>query len=538
MREMTQVPLRYRLGNLPLPLGEDDGALRRLVARRLGVRSDDLLSIAVVKRSLDARKKGHPRWLVSVEVALAAALPSLPPEVSPAPAPEPPPALARAPSLPPIIVGAGPAGLFCAWALHERGVRSVIVDRGRTVGPRRRDVAELMRTGTLEPESNMYFGEGGAGAFTDGKLATRVHHPAIRSVVALFARFGGAPHLVADAKPHVGSDVLPRAVAAMREELVRGGCEFVWEARVSDLLVEAGHVRGVQLADGRQLSSDRVVLAPGNSARDLFELFARRGWPIEAKPFAAGFRVEHPQPLVDRIQYGREGRAHGLPAADYRLADNPLVGGAPRGTFSFCMCPGGVVVPTPTEPGLQCTNGMSNSHRSSAWANAGLVVSVGPADFAAEGFDGPLAGLAWQRKWERTAFELGGGGYRAPSQRLASWLGRKAGGELPRSSYRPGAAQADLDQLYPPTVREALRAALRTFDRRMRGFVTDEAILLGVETRTSSPCRLVRGEDLHSTALRGLYPCGEGAGYAGGITSSAIDGIRVAEAIAAELGPA
>jgi uncharacterized FAD-dependent dehydrogenase len=535
---MTRIPARYRIANLSLLLGEPDSVLAQKAAERLGVGSSDILAMAVVKRSLDARKKGRPRWLISVDATLDGALPSVPIDVAVAPAPEPPPPLARAPATPPVIVGAGPAGLFCAWALLERGIRSVIVDRGRTVHPRRRDVAELMRGGGLDPESNMYFGEGGAGAFTDGKLATGVHHPAVRGIVGLFARFGGVPRLVEEAKPHVGTDVLPGAVAAMRAELERGGCVFHWEARVTDLLVEAGRVRGLLLADGRELHADRVILAPGNSARDLFELFARRGWPVEAKPFAAGFRVEHPQPLIDRIQYGYAGRVPGLPAADYRLADNPRVGGAERGTFSFCMCPGGVVVPTPTEPGLQCTNGMSNSHRSSAWANAGLVVAVSPADFAAEGFEGPLAGLAWQRKWERRAFELGGGGYRAPVQRLDAWLARRPGAPPPRTSYHPGVAQADLDSLYPEAVRAALRAALRTFDRRMRGFVTEEALLLGVETRTSSPCRLLRGEDLQSPGLAGLYPCGEGAGYAGGITSSAVDGVRVAEAIAAELGPA
>jgi uncharacterized FAD-dependent dehydrogenase len=535
---MTRFPVRYRVANLVLRPGEPDEPLLRLAAERLGVGLDDTSSLVVLRRSLDARKKGRVRWLVSVEVALSDPLPSLPPDVTLAPAPEPDPPRAREPALPPVIVGAGPAGLFCAWALLERGVRSVILDRGRLVGPRRRDVAALMRGGQLDPESNMYFGEGGAGAFTDGKLGTRIHHPAVRRVVELFARFAGAPRVAEDAKPHVGTDVLPRAITAMREALERGGCTFSWEARVSDLLVEDGRIRGLELADGRHVAADRVVLAPGNSARDLFELFARRGWPIEAMPFAAGFRVEHPQALIDRIQYGPAGRGTGLPAADYRLADEPRVGGAPRGTFSFCMCPGGVVVPTPTEPGLQCTNGMSSSHRSSPWANAGLVVQVGPADFAAEGFGGPLAGLEWQRKWERAAYELGGGGYRAPAQRLASWRARRPGATLPRSSYRPGVVQADLDLVYPAAVGGALRAAVATFDRRMRGFLTDEALLIGVETRTSSPCRLVRGSDLQSTGLRGLHPCGEGAGYAGGITSSAVDGFRVAEAIAAELGPA
>jgi uncharacterized FAD-dependent dehydrogenase len=303
-----------------------------------------------------------------------------------------------------------------------------------------------------------------------------------------------------------------------------------------DLDVAGGAVRGVILADGTTVPCDRLVLAPGNSARELYELFAARGWPIEAKPFAAGFRVEHPQALIDRIQYGRDAGRPGLPPADYRLADNPRVGGHPRGVFSFCMCPGGVVVPTPTEPGLQVTNGMSNAARSSPFANAGLVSAVGPEDFAREGFTGPLAGLAWQRHWERAAFELAGGGYLAPAQRLADWMAGRPGAPPGRTSYRPGAAHADLARLYPPQVQEALRAAVRGFDRRMRGFATGDALLLGVETRTSAPCRLVRGDDLRSPGLEGLYPAGEGAGYAGGIVSSAVDGLRVAEAICRELG--
>jgi uncharacterized FAD-dependent dehydrogenase len=280
-----------------------------------------------------------------------------------------------------------------------------------------------------------------------------------------------------------------------------------------------------------------LVLAPGNSAREIYELFARRGWAIEAKPFAVGFRAEHPQPLIDRIQYGMDERPPQLPPADYKLADNPRIDGQTRGVFSFCMCPGGVVVPTPTEPGMQCTNGMSNSHRSSSLANAGLVVSVGPPDFAKEGFEGPLSGLAWQRKWERAAFDLGGGGYLAPAQRLSAYRSRKRGAPPGRSSYHPGLTPADLGQLYPAAVKEALLAGLESFGKRMRGYLTDEALLIGVETRTSAPCRLLRGEDLQALGLSGLYPAGEGAGYAGGIVSSAVDGLRVAEAICAGLGP-
>jgi uncharacterized FAD-dependent dehydrogenase len=530
--------MRYRIQNIPLHLQEDEAVLVRRAADRLGVSPRALHGALVVRRSLDARKKGHPLWLVNVEVDLDGALRAVPDGVVPAPEPEPAPAPARRPEVTPIVLGAGPAGLFCAWALLERGVPSIVVDRGKLVGPRRRDVATLMRDGSLDPESNMNFGEGGAGAYTDGKLGTRIHHPAVRTVVELFARYGRVARILEEGKPHVGSDLLPAAISAMREALERGGCTFMWGARAVDLELSDGRFRGLRLADGRTIESDRLVLAPGNSARELFELFAARGWPIEAKAFAAGFRVEHPQPLIDRIQYGMETRHPRLPPADYRLADNPRVAGTARGVFSFCMCPGGVVVPTPTEAGLQCTNGMSNSRRSSPLANAGLVVAVSPADFAAEGFDGPLAGLAWQRRWEAAAFELGGGGYRAPAQRLAAYLAGAPGRPPGRTSYRPGVTPADLSGLYPQAMRDALRAAVRTFDRRMRGFVTDEAVLFGVETRTSSPCRLVRGEDFQSPALRGVYPCGEGAGYAGGIVSSAVDGLRIAGAICDELGPA
>jgi len=530
--------MRVRVQNLPQWLDEDESRLLERAAEKLGVSPGALSDVAVLRKSLDARKKGHARWLVNLEVTVEGALRALPADVTVAPAPDPAPTRVRAPGARPVILGAGPAGLFCAWGLMERGVASVVVDRGRKVGPRRRDVAKLMRSGELDPESNMNFGEGGAGAYTDGKLGTRIHHPAVRKVVELFARFGGVARILAEGKPHVGSDLLPGAISAMVEELEKGGCTFLWEARAVDLELREGHFSGLRLADGRTVDSDRLVLAPGNSARELFELFAERGWPLEAKPFAVGFRAEHPQPLIDRIQYGGEARHPRLPPADYKLADNPRIGGAPRGVFSFCMCPGGVVVPTPTEPGMQCTNGMSNSHRSSPFANAGIVVAVSPADYAAEGFDGPLAGLAWQRKWERAAYALGGGGFVAPAQRLSAYLAGKPGAAPGKTSYRPGVVQADLSLLFPPQVKEALQAGLRGFEKRMRGFVTDDALLVGVETRTSSPCRVVRGDDLQSPTLRGVYPAGEGAGYAGGIVSSAVDGLRVAEAICGELGPA
>ena len=527
--------MRYHVLNVPHWLDEDEPKLLQRVADRLRVAPASLKGVIVIRRSLDARKKGHLRWLVNVEVEVEGSLRAGLVDVQPAPAPEPPPARLRAPELPPVILGAGPAGLFCAHTLLERGVRSVVVDRGKLVVPRRVDVAKLMRSGQLDTESNMNFGEGGAGAYTDGKLGTRIHHPAVRKVVELFAHYGGVTRILAEGKPHVGSDLLPGAVSAMREDLERGGCEFQWNARAVDVDVRDGRVRALLLADGRALPCDRLVLAPGNSARELFELFAARSWPIQAKPFAVGFRAEHPQALIDDIQYGPSAGHPALPPADYRLADNPKVDGSTRGVFSFCMCPGGVVVPTPTEPGLLCTNGMSNSRRSARLANAGIVVAVGPGDFEAQGFTGPLAGLAWQRFWEERAFELGGGAYRAPAQRMMDFLDGR-GGECPKaSSYAPGLTHADLQLLYPPQIRAALRAGLRSFGRRMRGYVSNDAVLIGVESRTSSPCRLVRGEDYQSLGIAGLYPAGEGAGYAGGIVSSAIDGLRVAEAIAREL---
>jgi uncharacterized protein len=530
--------VRYRVLNIPLWVGDEDSVLTQRAAQRLRVPEAALVGMTVIRRSLDARKKGHPRWLVNLEVELAEAVEDGLAEVELAPIPEPPPPKVRPPRLPPVIVGAGPAGLFCAQALLERGVRSIVIERGKLVAPRRVDVARLMRSGELDPNSNMNFGEGGAGAYTDGKLGTRIHHPGVRKVVELFAHYGGVARILSEGKPHVGSDLLPGAVSAMREDLERAGCEFLFGARAVDLELGLGRVRSVLLSDGRSVPCDRVVIAPGNSARELFELFVARGWPIEAKPFAVGFRVEHPQALIDHIQYGSAAGRSGLPPADYRLADNPKIEGTTRGVFSFCMCPGGVVVPTPTEPEQQCTNGMSNSHRSSPFANAGLVVAVGMSDFEAAGHHGPLAGLAWQRDWERRAYALGGGRFQAPAQRITDYLSGRLGKPPGRSSYAPGLAHADLGVLFPSAVKSALVAGLKGFERRMHGYLTSEAVLVGVETRTSSPCRLVRDpSSLKSPGLGGVYPAGEGAGYAGGIVSSAVDGLRVAEAICSELEP-
>lgn len=527
---------RLRVGNVVRYLNEPWSVLDRRVAQRLGVTSGDLARVRVVRSVLDARNKASLRYVCSVEVELDGQLEALPPDavrVEQAPdAPGP----VREPAQRPIIVGTGPAGLFCALGLLERGVRSVLLERGRPVDVRRKDVARLMRDGTLDPESNMNFGEGGAGAYTDGKLSTRVNHPLVRKVIETFARLGAPESILVEGKPHVGSDLLPGTVARLREELLRGGCQLRFQARVDDLVYSDGRVGGVRLSDQEIVESDRVVLAPGNSARELYERFAADGKvAIEAKPFALGFRAEHPQALINEIQYGRSAQNPELPPADYKLAENLDAGDDVRGVYSFCMCPGGVVVPTPTEPGLLCTNGMSNSRRSSKLANAGIVVSVSAADFSRAGFAGPLAGLAFQRHWERAAYELGGGSYRAPAQSIPDYLAGRLGRAPGRTSYHPGITHADLGRLFPAELTAALKAALRRFERKMKGFGSGEGLLLGIESRTSAPVRITRGDDLQSISLRGLYPAGEGCGYAGGIVSSALDGLRIAEHICREL---
>lgn len=530
----------YRVNNLALWLDEPETILGKRAAEKLGVPAGDLASVRVVRSVLDARKKNSPRYIHTVEVELAPGRfpTTLPPDVSEveaAPLPSKP--VTRVPDQRPIIIGMGPAGLFCALELAQRGVKSILLDRGRDVIQRRKDVAQLMRDGTLMPESNMSFGEGGAGAYTDGKLSTRINHPSVRKVIETFAKYGAPDRILVQGKPHIGSDLLPLAVEKMRKDLEALGVEVRFETRVDELLSRDGAITGVRLADGSELHSDRVVLVPGNSARELFEKFAadERVF-IEPKPFALGFRAEHPQPLINAIQYGDKVASHPkLPPADYKLAENLAVDGDVRGVYSFCMCPGGIVVPTPTEHGMQCTNGMSNSHRNARYANAGVVVSVSVEDYAREGFTGPLAGIAFQRHWETKAYELGGGKFFAPAQSIPDYLAGRVKHEPKGTTYRPGLARTDLNQLFPAWLTASLKQALKAFDRRMKGFITDEGTLIGIEARTSTPLRITRNEQLQSVSMKGLYPGGEGAGYAGGIVSSGIDGLRIADQICSEL---
>jgi hypothetical protein len=485
----------------------------------------------VLRKSLDARK-GFPLGY-RMQVALSRAG-----EADLAPQEErlPPPARARR-GLRVVVVGSGPAGAFAALRLAQAGAEVTVVEQGKAVQPRRRDLALLTR-GELVPSSNYCFGEGGAGTFSDGKLYTRTKdRRAVREVLLALCEHGADGGIAVESRPHIGSNRLPKVLTSLREDLMGRGVSYLFEEAVVDLLVRGGRAVGVRCASGREVEGEAVVLAVGHSARPIYEVLWQRGVAMTPKAFAVGARVEHPQPLIDRIQYGGAAGHPALPAAFYQVSATC----AGRGVYSFCMCPGGWLVPSSTEPGGLCTNGMSLKRRDSPLANAALVVSVEPRDFTWPG-EGtgllvpaghPLSGVAFQRRLEERAFAAGGGGFVAPAQRLQDFVAGRASGAALRTTYRPGVVPADLSRLLPPFVVGPLREAVRRFGRSLPGFLSAEAQLVGVETRTSAPVRIERDGGLMSPTLAGLYPCGEGAGHAGGIVSAAIDGLRVADAILA-----
>jgi uncharacterized FAD-dependent dehydrogenase len=428
-----------------------------------------------------------------------------------------------------VVVGSGPAGTWAALRLAEAGVAPTILEQGKPVQPRRHDLAALTR-GRLEPRSNYCFGEGGAGTYSDGKLYTRSKdREGVAAVIADLVRFGAPAEIAVESRPHVGSNRLPKVLTAVREHLARAGVAYRFEAEVSGLRVERGRVRAVVLAGGDEVPADVVVLAVGHSARAFYAWAGGAGLALERKGIAVGVRLEHPQPLIDRLQYGEAAGHPRLPAAFYELATE----GEGRGVYSFCMCPGGWIVPAATEPDGVVVNGMSLSRRDSPYANAGFVVAVEPGDYGPAAA-GPLAGVEFQRAIERAAFAAGGGGFRAPAQRLGDFLAGRPSAEVGGSSYRPGTAPGDLGRVLPPFVATALRAGLRRLGERLPAFLHADALLVGVETRTSAPVRFARdAETLVALGLEGLYPVGEGAGYAGGIVSAALDGARAAERILA-----
>lgn len=498
----------------------DASLVREAAAKAAGLAVTRVVTARIQKRSIDARSK-HPlvrlRVLVSDEERPEEVPPLLLPDVHHA--------------APVVIVGCGPAGLFAALRLIERGSRPILLERGKDVRARRRDLAAINREHVVDPDSNYCFGEGGAGTYSDGKLYTRSHKRGdIAGVLRTFVHFGASPDILVDAHPHIGTNKLPLIITAMREAIQAAGGEVHFEARVDDLLIEGSSIRGVRTLDGRTFLADAVVLATGHSARDIFELLFAKGIRIERKDFALGVRIEHPQAVVDAAMYHCATRDPYLPPASYSLVQQ--VEGL--GVYSFCMCPGGIIAPCATAPGEVVTNGWSPSKRNNPFANSGIVVGLSAKELThGPTGDHPLASMWYQRDVEQRAWKAGGQRQSAPAQRLVDFLDGRSSQDLPACSYQPGIVPATLDAVLPKEVTGRLRGGLKAFGGKIRGFRTNEAVLVAVESRTSSPVRIPRDKDsLEHVEVAGLYPCGEGAGHAGGIVSAAMDGQRVADRIA------
>ncbi len=535
-----------RLTELKLPLDHPEDALPALIVKTLGIQPAELLRHSIYKRSYDARKQ---KLLLVYIADVALASPELEasllqqfeanPHIRPAPD-QSYHLVARvdnAPAVRPVVVGFGPCGIFAALLLAQMGFKPIVLERGKKVRERTKDTWGLWRKGVLNPESNVQFGEGGAGTFSDGKLWSQIKDPRFlgRKVMLEFVKAGAPEEILLVSKPHIGTFKLVKVVEHMREQITALGGEIRFQQRVSDVLIEDGHIRGLtvqNLQDGSsyELRADHVVLALGHSARDTFAMLHERGVYMEAKPFSVGFRIEHPQGLIDRARLGQHAGHPLLGAADYKLVHHAANG---RSVYSFCMCPGGTVVAATSEVGRVVTNGMSQYSRNERNANAGIVVGITPADYPG----GPLAGITFQRQLESHAFTLGGGGYVAPGQLVGDFVAGQASTQLGsvEPSYKPGVLMTDLASALPDYAITAMREALPAFGKKIKGFDMFDAVLTGVETRTSSPLRITRGDDFQSLNVRGLYPAGEGASYAGGILSAGVDGIEVAEAVALDL---
>ncbi len=523
-----------QISGIPLPLDGTTEELARAAARMLGISSRQLRSFAITRKSIDARKKSNIHYVCTVTLAADAEADLVSKAASRhislvAPAAYTFPPVRRASALPPVVVGMGPAGLFAALFLARAGIPCILLERGQPVEQREKDIASFWRGGSLSEASNVQFGEGGAGTFSDGKLTTGTHDPRIATVLRTLVAAGAPEDILWQHKPHIGSDLLRGMVARIRKELRARGCDIRFGHRLDGVTLRGGVLTGITVNGSGgtyPLPADTVVLAPGHSARETVRMLFDAGVPMQAKPFAIGVRIEHLQADISAAQYGAAW--HKLPAADYKLACHLPNG---RSAFTFCVCPGGQVVAAASERGHLVTNGMSLRARDGANCNGGFLVGVSPADFPTAH---PLAGIAFQRQWERAAFRLGGGNYAAPVQRVEDFLqGRPSRRMGVSPTYLPGVTPCDLSECLPPFVAETLRGALPLFGQTPKNSDPAAALPTGWETRASSPVRIQRDETLQST-VRGIYPCGEGAGYAGGIVSAAVDGIRAAEAIAGQ----
>ncbi len=509
---------------LPLEISEDETARRKAAANALKIDPSRVTGTRLRKHSIDARQRAIKVQL-RLDVGIDQPLPEEPRPIWSAP-----PLAANARTV--VIIGGGPAGMFAALRCLELGAKPILLERGKDASARRFDLAPILREGRVIEDSNYCFGEGGAGTFSDGKLYTRAtKRGPVARVYEILVAHGAPERILTDAHPHIGSNLLPNVVKAIRHSILDAGGEVHFQHKVTELVVENQRIRSVVTANGKEFAGDAVILATGHSARDIYHLLHAKGILLEAKPFAIGFRIEHPQPFIDQAQYHLDpakGRPRLLPAASYRLATKI----DDRGVHSFCMCPGGFIVPAATENDEVVVNGMSLSRRDSPFANSGMVTTIEPEDVAhLQREHGVLAGLAFQKQLEQSAKLAGGGGQTAPAQRVSDYLKGRLSSSLPETSYFPGTRSAPLDELLPHAITDRMREGLLLFNRRIRGYTSHEALLLGFETRTSSPVRIPRDEaTLQHPQVSRLFPCGEGAGYAGGIVSAALDGLRIADA--------
>ena len=500
----------------------DESIIKTQIAAECGVKPERISGYAIQKRSIDARSR-QARIIIQAQVFIdeqTEEAPTFDPQLQ---------NVSGAPHI--VIIGAGPAGLFAALRLITLGYKPIILERGKDVRTRRRDLAAMNKEGIVNPESNYCFGEGGAGTYSDGKLYTRsTKRGNVQRILQLFHHFGAEANILFDAHPHIGTNKLPQIITAMRQQIMDCGGEVLFETKLTDILLNGDKIIGIKTATGDTIDCTSVILATGHSARDIFTLLHSKNILVECKPFALGVRIEHPQLIIDQSQYHCNVRDPYLPPASYSLVAQENG----RGVFSFCMCPGGIIAPAATAIGEIVVNGWSPSKRNNPFANSGTVVSVDERDFAAYNFTGPLAAMHYQQMVEQKAFTIGGGNLVAPAQRMTDFTNNKVSTTLPDCSYLPGIHSAAISDVLPEEVNAALKKAIVDFGKKMKGYFTNEAILVATESRTSSPVRIPRDKDtLQHIQIKGLYPCAEGAGYAGGIVSAAIDGERCAEAAVA-----